>query len=1535
MFDTLYQALRKLKNTSSEGFEGFVKALLDGIAPDLGITFLSKSGWQGGVDASSAGVGNSWVGLECKHYEAGSCPSARELVGGLEAAISKSREQLDAWLLATTGAVAEQAVNELTLSGNRAATAVVVIDWQQAGLPMLAVLCAVDRDLTLQELKNRLPGPDFSGIESNLASVGGHPGFGTTKESLLDQLRAADLGFGRAKDVANVWIRSRLASRQNAWSALNQHLCPLDSGYAELVERTGVRGALDGWHAGWAGNPSLAMVHGREGAGKSWAALDWWSRLPDPPLTLLITSNMPFPSSDPRDVLEDALRRQLGVHDAEIWRRRLNRWLTRPAGPAPMILLIIDGLNERFREDWGSRLPSFDADPFAGRVAVLASCWTTFWQERVEGQLPYRDQFPVTEVPVAPYDDGELRQALATAGVLSLERIKERTRDILRVPRVCHVAITRFRDLLETDDLTVERMMVTDWEHRRRTKAGLAHNDREVNQLVIALARDLRKGTTAFEGDRLRQHSSLARRDPHRDLQRDFEEIIAGDLFEPGDPETGTWRIRAEHTGLALGMLLAEEVRRSAGTGLDAAEAAIAQWEPFADFSQGSGLLRGAVATACLWQGYPPEGLWALLRAWLRLRNRPEEHHDDFRAWLPDQPNAWFEVAEQVWPHPERYPDGREWLAEAVLHHIKQSDVSGIARTWANRWLKLWHRDGCASLLREDGAYLVKHRRGVDERQSAANPAEKRLIDHCTVLANEPEQPEIAAFALLIVSYADAPRADFADGLAAWALLRSLSGWADESEMVAWCLRFNRVDSGKAEAAVLAWAERLLDGTAELGRSAARRLLQALGTTAAAARLDELGGEESRGEAGSRDFFPQAFDPAALSPDMTAALERLAGLDPATLHVSRNFSAPDHAFRDLEKGLAAYTPGEGAAFVRRVLGTAPQREYLALRQLSLFAVEHGLLIGPDEAAALETGRQGLLPFPADGRDHKFAEVELTLALLPSMTAAEQLRYLVERPIDAILLNSFEDVFAGLSATEGNGRLAGAVSRDDLAGLRATLWFLCGQSLALADADREALVRCFGHGDAIVRQLAFRLAARTKDDRVLDLHRSGEWRSDGSDRSTESFHGTVALGSGTAPIRYEALRERAAPELFGWLAERDGREEAFRAFAEDLDAIWTLLAYQDVADRSRNESVDVIAERPADGLLRAELHSAPDRMKTRQRAVSALTPNVARDLETFFRQVNDPDAWDREQAEANTQLQQLLDRARSAGISLFGRMIRPNGLRQVVGLRPDLVDRWLGVLDTDQAESIIWRAGEFYRALAFALAESDPARAVMVLRRLHSTPTASRTVFRPLEIDALTYAAFDMPAAGPVDDFRHHLLDEAVTDEALFVLALVAQRTGNTPWLVRAIDDDVASGELARQARALTLVGWLDHGAELDRLRPLLDGRSGFLAEVAETATARLTRNARARHWFGEFLLRRDPDRAWGALRLTLRCIDRRFHLWRRPMSDAVADVPERWRHTLAQNRDAIDNAIRRNEDKLDAVLFGTKIAKGQLAPWYP
>lgn len=1536
MYEALYDALRQLDDTSASGFEGFVKAILDGFAPSLGIAFLSKSGYQGGVDASSAGFRTTWAALECKHYAPGKCPRAVELIGGLDLAISNSREQLDLWLLVTTGAVGANEAKELRLAGERAGSAVEIIDWQLAGLPLLAVLCAADHDFVLSELEQRLPSLDEQAIKSDLESIAAHQAFEEHRRQLTERLTAAHLGYSRASEAANRWIDRCLGSRQNAYARLNQYLCPGDTEFSIFVGRPAVRQGLDNWLSRWRTDHLLAIAIGREGVGKSWAVMDWWSNLPERPLTLLVTSNIMFPSADPVALMAHLLYSHTASGSQEFWEKAIRRWLLRPAPDIPIILIIFDGINERPADSWVSRLAGFRDEALENHVALLVTCWKSYWEERLEARMP--DVLPYHLVPVEPFSDAELWQALEQNDI-AFDDVRPDVREFLRVPRVFRAAIGHLSLLMATNDLTIERLLVTDVQFRLRDRSGITLTERQFNDLVTGLARDLRDGNPEFSRSRLRELSSLAQLSPEQSLERDIEEIIAGNLFERLDADGRAYRVRPEYTGLALGMVLADEVRTAARSGRDTVVQAIGtSLDSFSDLSQTSSVIHGAVACACLWSNFPQDGVEELLLAWLRQRNRPEERQNDFAAYLADQPTAYLNVAERVWTDFSEFPDGRRWIAAALLHYLDQPSVFDVIRNRAVKWLSIWHREWHPFLGSTDQERLDQQRSAINERWASKTASERQLISDYLIEADYAEAPYLANLAFLIASFVD--RSPFSKGFAAWALSRTLMRLPVDFDNAAWCLRLTRTDFYKTKQTLLAEAQGFYAADGTLSTNAANLLLRALGTLGATTSLPPAARRAVTSPI--RQMSIDALDPAAMQPSRNAPLYLLSRLDPAQIHEQMSVGPADIYLDDVEPVLAAFDPSELAQFVRWVILTAPVRSFTPLRQMSLFAVTHAQLIGPEEHEALETARDKIVQGTIKGAesDRWFAESELFLAVLPSLDAKEQYERLIQRPLDALLRNDMEPIFGTLPPDDCNAHLEALEANKKLSMLRAALWFLSTQKFNLAHAARGVLVSLFGHDDAIVRSLALRLAVGCGDGEALLKHFESGWQfSDEPSDNLVNFYGTVALGAREGELRYDDLRGRAQPELLGWIATKDGSEEAIRAFAEDLDAIWHVLSATDVADRSRNEEVIVTASREQESAPELDYLASPSVLRATYQANVALTPATNTEgIRSALEALSDPDAFERQEARLQERTSALIERAKEQGVRMFGHRFRREGLREVVQQRPDLVEKWVSALEAAGSQNLIWRAGDFYRAIAGAIARVDPERATEIIQRLRSAGTvASRTVYVPLRIDAVLYEGFTVVDEPHASNLRDNWVDEAVTDDDLFQLALVAQDTGNQDWLANVIERDAGATILAVQARALTLLGFLDEGPELTRLRSLLNGQQGYLSEVAETAEERLERNRRARYWFQEFLTRADNELSWAAMRLALRCMDRRYYLWSDKLIENVETVPELRRRVLLALKNDISNSIERNETKqtlkLRDTLFGTKILKGELHPW--
>jgi len=93
--------------------------------------FLARSGTQRGKDAATAGYGDTYVDIECKHYALGASPVTRDLAGGLTEAIAASDGRLDLWLLVTTGAVGSAQAETLRQAAEQRTVAVEIFDWQR------------------------------------------------------------------------------------------------------------------------------------------------------------------------------------------------------------------------------------------------------------------------------------------------------------------------------------------------------------------------------------------------------------------------------------------------------------------------------------------------------------------------------------------------------------------------------------------------------------------------------------------------------------------------------------------------------------------------------------------------------------------------------------------------------------------------------------------------------------------------------------------------------------------------------------------------------------------------------------------------------------------------------------------------------------------------------------------------------------------------------------------------------------------------------------------------------------------------------------------------------------------------------------------------------------------------------------------------------------------------------------------------------------------------------------------------------------
>ncbi len=1157
MYDALHNALHNLQATGPEGFEGVVHGHLSRLTGRR--FFLAKSGTQLGKDASTGGFGETYVDFECKRYRKGRSPDSRDLLGGLNEAIVAGGGFLDLWIVVSTGVISNADAEILRRAADQQAVAVEIFDWQESGLPELAVLCATQPQETLSELSARMPGLDTAAIAAELQEIRNAADFAPREQDLCKRVSAAHLGFDHTRVAANTWIETHLQKKNDAMAAFNQALCVGDNQYQNYVDRPQVQSALSTWYAGWSANQMIAAVLGPEGTGKSWATMGWWRALSLKPLTLLVTSNRDS-GMDGLALIASAITRQVGVRDRDYWQRRVKQWLLRAPSTSPLFLVVLDGLNELPRHAWDQLFTSFGQSFWACHLAIVTTCRPKFWSDSIAPALP--EGLGVTAIDVRPFDDGELNAAWGSRRP-SLSTIDQSLREFIRAPRIFRLACHRLDRLSEHGDLTIERLQIEDWQDRRLQKLGFAHTTRDFNNLVIGIAADLRKGLAEFEHEQLRNYSGLARRSPDRNLDRDFDEIADGQLFELVDPVSERYRVRPTYAGLALGMLLAREARdESRGAGLPAVEALLAEaLDPTAGCDQGAEMLRGACVAACFEPGYPTDVRCLLFHAWVTSRNLDEERWTDFAAYLPLVPDTYFDLAEVLWTSKDFHVRAREWLADAILRWRDAPEVKKILAERCVRWLGNWNPEWFPFISSPPEGRLERQREEAEHALASLTPTERTLSNRLISQTEGPHGPWIARLALLLISHT--PRSQYVDGFIGWALSRAVMGLPDEFELIAWCLRLNEHDPEETETALLTRLEPLMAKPSEVGLRAIRSLLEACGTGSA---LTQSGRIPPPAPSNRGNWYPRRLldvdplDPSATPP---AGLDRVVdtlatGVNPEKPSIALSSTLDDHRLEEMQPILARFAPAELAAFYRRELQTAAARDSLGIRQLAWTVPQSLMIITPDEMTTLNVARRALIPaLDEDRHDARAVEAYLLAGVLGGQSPESQVAMLLERPSTAQDLLLLEDLFAPAAERFGNDQLEQVSQEASPHELSRLLWFLSRSRFPLNVLGRGRLVECFSHRDASVRSTAFRLAWVSNDEVALRVHLDSDWRAQATD-GFEAFYGSLALIDAPG-ASYRALRERIVPELLGYLAEKEGTPEAIGMFAADLDALWRIMA----------------------------------------------------------------------------------------------------------------------------------------------------------------------------------------------------------------------------------------------------------------------------------------------------------------------------------------------------------------------------------------
>jgi hypothetical protein len=1468
----LYSSLHKLEPAGENGFEGLIAKLLEKLTGRR--FFLASSGYQDGRDMSTCRIGLNIIAVECKRYLKKTQLDVQKLLGEL-VQVSRAFPDLDLWVLVASRSVNDTLQTSLNKFSQDHGFSLLIIDTKDKPLSSLDVLCAYGQDIVMRFLSDNKSHVE---IKTYLESITNHTDYlnhlGRLKQSFSSEI----IGYEHWKDSQNKWTLERLQSKEKARSAFVQSI-NVDDKDVNLIYRKEINHELDCWLKNWVekGNVACVLI-GEEGDGKTWAAASW--------ICQQIKSNSEFPgivflssphvaSTDPLESFTQAIVKQSGknhVHDNQILKKRINRWLERQISTYPLILVVLDGINERNDFDWSVLLDKLFDSPWKERVAVLMTCRTITWNSHFSC-LPCCNNIPTFSVP--PYNDEELAAATASHK-LTFSDISKNLLPLIRKPRYMDLVVKYRKEIENSGDFTVDRLIYEDWRDRfsRKSASGLITHD-EFLALIRDLAEKALPESVSFSSKEIENMLPS-------DQRKTLEELKTGGILIEDDVIRGRYKVEQQRMIFGFGLLLAESVHKAVRDKNVIEEAIATLIEPQIDMDLKVSIYGAAVFHALYTDNFPEDGRIALFKTWFTGRNLDQNTLDNVIAYLPKNPDTYVKLAEHYWSYDDNYTV-EKFLINGFLKWKDKAKVKQALVPAIERWMSFVNIYGFSLMrgLKEKEKDKVKQK--IEQTIGASLQKGAIMFAGCTLhVIDNDGLLRLANAALAIISHCN--RKPYIKAFVNWALSRELMNYPQEFDLVKWVLRTSKAsvwDEIQREVNLL------LSQDSNVAKRAAYHLLTCVGTFEAYQLRDTLPQIEYPSHAifkmykenpctqklylWDRDNYKKCLQLSNIHPQEIAQNMRELALEP-NLEVPERFperfkplvshftpnslwaafgmTRSDSDFEQIETTLCAFAPDTLCKIVQSIICDAKNRDGMKLRQLSFNIKSNLLIIDQPERDVLVKRWKLLLEHKSNWQEpEKVAESELFYAVLNNISGDAQLELILSRQEDAFCLLSYENLFNPLS-THCMDMLTNKLSimRDNDNKLVLILWFVAGNSTTVSQNLIRAIARFITSLNSNIRRYVLEIIYKTKDEEGLKqvIESSWSWNKEYCDY--ENYFGSLILAEFGKYILFEMLLSRIHPSYIGYAIEKRGLHD--------------------------NEVV----------LYANNLH------------LNSHYP----DNFPFYNK------------------------------SLF------EILKKVITIRPDLLNNWMKEISLDNKKThktLIFNQ-LFYEYLVIVLLNTKPNEAIKLYRCLEEYKLG--TIYMNYGIKNLSYELFKAQENSELNTLRNELVDKCASDKDLFEVAFLCQYVGNNEWLNNKIKQDSESSWPFEKARAIVMMGFLDDenvGMELERY---CQKPKSWLNDVAIKACKWWKSNQWAKHWFTKSLEEHDTVKAWASFKLFLKCVDRRFWIWRDELlSDYInkSGVRNNKIDFYRINFSYIENSIKDNDKKRSETMFGEKILKDQVWPW--
>lgn len=1561
----LYDILRKLKPTGTDGFEGLIARLLESLT---GRHFsLSKPGFQGGRDMSTNGRNTNIIAVECKRYQSNIALNERELLGEIQQ-VSWDIPELDLWILIASRNIDDRLEKSIVDAAREKGFESIIIDTVETNSDQpssLATICANSPETFIDFIQEKSPGTDTTKLKDILTSIKKQAKYQDVISKLLNDFSPSIVGYDNWRHSQNNWILDRFRSESESRAAFGQVINVLDDN-AWLVRRESACNKINTWLDGWKKEYTFLCLLGDEGDGKTWAIASWLSKYirdnEEFPSVIFLTSSRISLTTDPQEFLANAISQQLKEFDAKYWEKRLNKWILRPGSDKPLIILILDGINERYDFNWRNLFEKLDVPPWKERIAVILTCRTITW----ENKYSHLSHLKAQRWVIPPFDNIELTNALSRHH-LRLSDIQQELLPLISKPRYLDLVIKYRQVMYESGDITIERLIYEDWKDYTSRKSGVTLGHDEFHALIRDLAEKTQSGSMSFSE---RDVEDLLPTD-HRQIA---QELISGGILMPDTICQGKYKVEQRRLIYGFGMLLKQEVFKALQLNVSAEERIAQLLEPHRDMDIKVKICGSAVLHAVIDKNSPEEGRFILFQAWVMGRNLDDVAQENITAYLPQCPETYMHLAEFVWSDANDNSTVQTLFMQGFLRWRDNNHLQAILPHVLTRWMGFIHifgfscQRGISGEKKEGVRLKIKECFGVE-----LQPGPIEFLGYYFTVIEDKGLLRLARVALAIISHCK--RLPFIRAFITWSLSRTIMGHPNEYELVSWVLKTIKEDiweQFKTEVEVL------ISKNITITHQAAYRLLSCYGSPESyqlrQTLPENLFPPNPFRELYLKDPCSQTFflwdrkdylnclNRIDLTPDHIAVNMKILSLEPCldvpsnlnerlkplegeflsdTLWKTMGITVEDHKLREIEPTLAAFAPNTLANIIKSVIRDASNREGIALRQISFLIRLNLIILKTKELSAIVSAWHKLIDKKGNWNEpESVAEEFLFFAILYSLSAKEQLETLLSRPDSAPDLLQYECLFKPLESSETEYLLKNLATTNEKIKLRRILWFLSANPDSISSESFKHIIGFLDYTDTTIRGLVLELLYKSKNKDLIQEVVNSKWAWNTKDCLGEDYWGSLILSEFGVSLPYCEIRSRVHPIYLGYAVERRGLiESEVTQFANDIHKIWDTINSKSPLIPESFPASEIKYDCDQEISLRALIGISSSAFSTSYEFISR---------DSFWGGLDDPskpkivssifklDTTDRLKYLTSI-LKETIEQQLAAGNVWFSNKFYKFALKEVVKIRPDLVKIWLQPIydNTEDSHRITILCQSFYETLLTILFENEHCGALELLNYFESFSGAVNFVDSETGIRCLDFYLLRCHNNREIQNILDKRLERCSNDLELFELALIIQLTGNIPWLKHAIEKGLSSPWYFEQAWAIVLIGFFEDKDSESTLLKYCGTSQSWIRTVAEKALDHNKKNSWAKHWFKKFLIDEDDEVAWACFKLFLKCADRRYWMWKDDfLNDSHNDTMKQKRLMfLSLNQDEIKNSIKENEKKRSETFLGEKMLKNQTWPW--